>query len=160
MEFLVRSGLPESNKETVLIKQNGHVTIKDLDNNVCKSMIESIHNKKYFDRKLFCNGFIALSPEKPVKDSTTQGPVPPHKVADSTSSTSRTSSTATTENTITTPIVSHTLPSYTAQLPQLVLPVPVSPFSSSPSKLQDIGPHSIIPETPIQTCHSLLTWIF
>ena len=60
MEFLIMSGLPEEKKEAVLIKQNGSVTIKDIDNSVCKTMIVNIHNKKHFDKKLFCNGIIPL----------------------------------------------------------------------------------------------------
>ena len=69
MEFLVRSGLPEGDKESVTIKSNGYVTISNLENRVCRILIESIHNKKYFERKLFCNGIIPLTPEK--KDSDT-----------------------------------------------------------------------------------------
>lgn len=64
MEFLANAGLPETNKESVLIKSNGYVTIKNLGNDVCRVLIENIHNKKYLDRKLFCNGIIPLTPEK------------------------------------------------------------------------------------------------
>ena len=66
MEFLVRSGLPESNTENVVIKSNGHVTIGKLDNEVCRVLIGNIHNQKHFDRKLYCNGIIPLTPEKQV----------------------------------------------------------------------------------------------
>ena len=69
MEFLVRSGLPESAKESVMIKSNGVVTIKNLENDVCLALIENIHNKKNFNRKLFCNGIIPLTPEKTVSAS-------------------------------------------------------------------------------------------
>ena len=66
MEFLVRSGLPESNTENVVIKSNGHVTIGKLDNEVCRVLIGKINNQKHFDRKLYCNGIIPLTPEKQV----------------------------------------------------------------------------------------------
>ena len=69
MEFLIRSGLPESAKESVLIKSNGTVVIRNLGNDVCLALIENIHSKKNFNRKLFCNGIIPLTPEKPVTSS-------------------------------------------------------------------------------------------
>ena len=72
MEFLVRSGLPESNTENVVIKSNGHVTIGKLDNEVCRVLIGNIHNQKHFDRKLYCNGIIPLTPEKQVSESSTE----------------------------------------------------------------------------------------
>ena len=68
IDFLVNAGLPEALKDTVEIKPNGKVTIKNLDNAVCLQLISKIHNKVEFGKKLFCNGFIALTPEK-VKDS-------------------------------------------------------------------------------------------
>ena len=64
MEFLVKAGLPETLKETVVIRNNGLVTIKGLSNSVCLDMISRIHNKVEFGKKLFCNGLIALTPEK------------------------------------------------------------------------------------------------
>ena len=64
MEFLVKAGLPDNFKETAVIKNNGHVTIKSLPNTVCLDLISNIHNNVEFGRKLFCNGFIALTPEK------------------------------------------------------------------------------------------------
>ena len=117
MEFLAIAGLPEASKESVVIKSNGTVTIRDLDNAVCKSLIENIHSKKKFDRKLFCNGIIPRTPDKPANDSP-PAVTAPHQKTSSTSSP--------------------------------VLPPPISPISSSssPSKLQDIGPYSIIPDTP------------
>ena len=75
IEFLVNSGLPETHKEAVLIMQNGSVTIKDLENSVCRNMINNIHNKKHFEKKLFCNGFIPLFPDKHNNDSSAQASV-------------------------------------------------------------------------------------
>ena len=71
MEYLVKAGLPESKKENVEIKSNGSVTLKDIDNAICLSIIKSIHNKVEFGRRLFCNGYIALTPEKGGSGTTT-----------------------------------------------------------------------------------------
>ena len=40
-----------------------------MENKVCINLIESIHGRKYFERKLFCNGLIPLTPEKPTETS-------------------------------------------------------------------------------------------
>ena len=65
MEFLVMSGLPESVKENVVIKPNGTVTIDNLENKICLALIEKLHLNTGFGKKLFCNGMIPLTPEKP-----------------------------------------------------------------------------------------------
>ena len=64
MEFIVEAGLPETLKDTVVIRNNGIVTIKNLENAVCLELISKIHNKVQFGKKVFCNGLIALTPEK------------------------------------------------------------------------------------------------
>ena len=64
IEYLVNAGLPESAKDTVLVKSNGTVAITELDNEVCLKLIENIHNKVAFGKKIFCNGIIPLTPEK------------------------------------------------------------------------------------------------
>ena len=64
MEFLCRSTLPEEKKEEVLIKENGVVAIKNLTSEECDLLIEAIHGKTHFDRKLYCNGIIPFTPEK------------------------------------------------------------------------------------------------
>jgi hypothetical protein len=58
LEFLCRNGLPESNKDEIVYKPNGTVTVKKLDDQTSKLMIEAIHDKENFGRKLFWNGFI------------------------------------------------------------------------------------------------------
>ena len=78
MEFLLMSGLPETHKESVLIKSNGAVTIKNLDNAVCRKLIENIHNKKHFNRRLFCNGIIPLTPVKPATSAEIAAPATDH----------------------------------------------------------------------------------
>ena len=76
IEFLVKAGLPETLKDTVVIRNNGLVTIKGLTNSVCLDLISSIHNKVEFGKKLFCNGFIALTPEKEGEISEPQAVTP------------------------------------------------------------------------------------
>ena len=65
VEFLVTSGLPEIKTDCITIKNNGNVIIKGLENEDCMAMIEAIHGKRHFDKKLYCNGFSTLTPEKP-----------------------------------------------------------------------------------------------
>ena len=64
IEFLVNAGLPETLKDTVGIKNNGSVDIRNLDNAVCLKLISHIHHQVHFGKRLFCNGFIALTPQK------------------------------------------------------------------------------------------------
>ena len=56
--------MPETFRDNVEIKNNGSVALKNVDNVICLEMIGNIHNKYEFGRKLFCNGLIALTPEK------------------------------------------------------------------------------------------------
>ena len=73
MDFLVESGLPENKKENVNISTNGTAFIRELENEVCLALIDAIHGKKYSDRKMFCNGFIPLTPEKSVASPSRSG---------------------------------------------------------------------------------------
>ena len=74
MELLIQSGLPEGKKEDTNISVNGIVSIKNLDVKTCKDLIEAFHGKVNFGKKLFCNGMIPLTPEKP--DITVDPPAP------------------------------------------------------------------------------------
>ena len=65
MEFLIASGLDEKHKECVQIKSNGSVTITNLTSAESVALISSIHHKTQFGKKLFCNGIIPLTPDKP-----------------------------------------------------------------------------------------------
>ena len=65
MELLCQSGLPEEKKDDTIISHNGIVSIKNLDNKTCKDLIDAVHGKVNFGKKLFCNGLIPLTPEKP-----------------------------------------------------------------------------------------------
>ena len=67
MELLLSAGLPEPLKDSVIIKSNGSVDIRNLDNGACLQMIDHLHNQVHLGKKLFCNGFIALTPEKEVE---------------------------------------------------------------------------------------------
>ena len=53
-------------KENISIKPNGLVLVEFLPNSLCLKMIDAIHNKLNFGRRLFCNGFV---PRTPVKDN-------------------------------------------------------------------------------------------
>ena len=64
MDFLVNSGLPENLKDSVEIKSNGSVAISNLGNEECLQLVKNIHNQFHFGKRLFCNGFIPLTPEK------------------------------------------------------------------------------------------------
>lgn len=64
MELLCKCRLPVNKTDAVLIKPNGIVTIRNLDDDTCKALIASIHGKQNFGRRLFCNGIIPLTPKK------------------------------------------------------------------------------------------------
>ena len=38
--------------------------IRDLDNSECLKLINNLHGQIYFSKKLYCNGVVALTPEK------------------------------------------------------------------------------------------------
>ena len=64
IDFLINAGLPETHKENVSIKTNGTVMVTNLDSAVCEALINTIHTKNYFGKRLFCNGVVLLTPEK------------------------------------------------------------------------------------------------
>ena len=64
LEFLITHGLPEDKKEVVEFSNNGSVIIKELDNYIVEYLMQSIHGKMIFGRKLYCNGLVTLTPEK------------------------------------------------------------------------------------------------
>ena len=64
IEFLLEHGLPENEIDALQINEGGVVNIRNLDNSICQNMISLIHGKKYFSRKMFCNGLVLLTPEK------------------------------------------------------------------------------------------------
>lgn len=63
---MISKGLTEEKSDSVVVKANGSVLIKDLSDDICKTIIEALHNKFYLGRKIFCNGIIALTPVKEV----------------------------------------------------------------------------------------------
>ena len=64
VEFLCNNGLAEADKEKVTFKPNGVVIINCLDTDAIKKLIETIHGKIWFGKKLYCNGLVPLTPEK------------------------------------------------------------------------------------------------
>ena len=66
VEMLCRLGLSESKKDNIIIKKNGFVTVKNLGEEDCKLLIDGIHGKQFFERKMFCNGIVPLNPENEV----------------------------------------------------------------------------------------------
>ena len=58
------SGLPENKKNDVIIKGNGSVSVINLTPQDCAALIDSIHSWTHFGKKLYCNGYIPLTPEK------------------------------------------------------------------------------------------------
>ena len=71
--FLSESGLPIDKQECVEIKENGSITIKNIENSVCLNLVKNVHQSKFKDKNLLCNGFIPLTPVKssevPLSDS-------------------------------------------------------------------------------------------
>ena len=91
IDFVCRNGLPEEQKDDIVIKTNGSVTIRNLDNTVSRTLIEAIHGKFNFGKKLYCNGFIPLTPQKQDTFPGSPKPAPsPHPVDPSATSTGST----------------------------------------------------------------------
>ena len=66
VELLIQLGLPENKKDNVNVSDSGTVVIKSIENSICLKLINALHKKIHFSRKLFCNGVIPLTPEKQV----------------------------------------------------------------------------------------------
>ena len=64
VEFLCNNGLAEADKEQVTFKPSGVVIINCLDMNAIKKLIETVHGKIWFGKKLYCNGLVPLTPKK------------------------------------------------------------------------------------------------
>ena len=143
VEFLIKSGLDVDDMDKILIKENGTVTIRNLENAACKVLIENIHHKLNFGKKLYCNGIIPLTPSKedprivgssseamglPSSPSKTQPELAPTEMSPPPSSPSRGS------------------PELPPVLSPLLSPRP-SP-SGAGAAAMDIGKMSTIPETP------------
>ena len=80
VDFICEAGLPVEKRDEIIIKNNGAVTIKNLDNEISRALIEVIHGKVNFGKKLYCNGFVPLTPQKKPDDqaaSTRHGSQPP-----------------------------------------------------------------------------------
>ena len=64
IEFLCKLGLSEQKKDEIIIKTNGIVTVKNLNTEESKFLIDKINGQKFFNRRMYCNGIIPLTPEK------------------------------------------------------------------------------------------------
>ena len=71
IDLLIDSGLPETNFDDISFKSNGSVVVKNLLAETCDIMINALHNHRYFGRRVFCNGLVALTPEKETSSRTT-----------------------------------------------------------------------------------------
>ena len=89
MELLMHSGLPEESKDCVTIRPNGSVYVSNIENQVCRDLIDNIHGKELFGRKLYCNGVILLTPDKSSDKSSTL-PSLPDPISSSTAATAAT----------------------------------------------------------------------
>ena len=59
IEFLCRNGLPEKNRDDIIFKQNGSVTVTNLDDETSKKLIQAVHGKQNIGRKLYLQWFCA-----------------------------------------------------------------------------------------------------
>ena len=64
VEFLLESGLPEVNLDAIQFEHSGAVSIRNIDNRVCLLLIENLHEKRVFSRRIYCNGIVPLTPQK------------------------------------------------------------------------------------------------
>ena len=64
IEFIIQCGLPAGKADNVTINNRGTAVVRNLDNSECLVLIEAIHGKRHFDKKLYCNGIVPLTPEK------------------------------------------------------------------------------------------------
>ena len=75
MDFVMENGLSDNNKDCVTISDTGSVTIRSLNNSESRSLIESVHLKEAFGRRLYCNGLVPLTPSKNVSAAITETPL-------------------------------------------------------------------------------------
>ena len=66
LETLLASGLPIHSIDDVSFKSNGTIIIKELTTDICKQMIDNLHGQIFMGKKVFCNGLVALTPNKNV----------------------------------------------------------------------------------------------
>ena len=69
IDFLVECGLPADKIDLIQFGRNSTISIRGLDNLLCLQLIENIHGKSMFSRKVYCNGIIQITPEKEHKET-------------------------------------------------------------------------------------------
>ena len=67
--MICRCGLEENKKDNIVIKAGGNVTVKNISTEESNALIDAIHGKRFFERKMFCNGIVPLTPDKQVPPS-------------------------------------------------------------------------------------------
>ena len=71
LEFLYDNGLLPELSENVVVKENGKIYVNNIENVLCNTLVKKIHNSKYCDIHLVCNGIIPVTPTKVILN--TQG---------------------------------------------------------------------------------------
>ena len=144
VELLLSSGLPVTDLNEINLKPSGAVTIMNIDNLVCKTLIQKLHMQTFFGRKVFCNGVVQLTPEKPL----------PPTIPSSLSPTTVSSCSVQTNSTTPTPTSSSL---HSVIVPTLVTSAS-SPVATLPNKLADCTPppptddrpvHADLPSKPV-----------
>ena len=67
MDLLIANGLPENNKDDIHFKDNGVVSIFNLENATCKGLKNALNIIIFSGRRLTCNGIVPMSPAKVVQ---------------------------------------------------------------------------------------------
>ena len=140
--FLVASGLPKDKKDNALIKADGSVTIMNLTSEECLSLIKVIHHNIHYGHRMFCNGVIALTPEKAATSD-----IPANKPVTSSPHSNSELTTNSSDSASLTPV---TADDKSKEDTEIVPPLPVNPTSiPSPAKspnqsFLDLGAASVI----------------
>ena len=66
LEIMLASGLPIQSIDNVSFKRNGTIIIRGLSTDTCEMMINKLHGQIFMEKKVFCNGLVALTPAKDV----------------------------------------------------------------------------------------------
>ena len=62
---MINSGLANDKKDEIAIdNKSGIVTIRNLETDQCKALVNLSNLKKHLGRKLFCKGIVELTPTK------------------------------------------------------------------------------------------------
>ena len=76
----------QEKKDDIGLKTSGIVTVKNLDTEESRFLIDNINGNKFFDRKMYCNGIVPLTPEKQETNKSGQASLVPSTARASSSS--------------------------------------------------------------------------